>query len=958
MKRRINFALIIALAALLVLALAACNPTPGNPFLPEDPTISTYTVTFDTNGADISSDSLPSEIKGVKYGDTIPEPKTADGQSIVLQKKGYIFDGWTVNNTEFKFDSTPIQGPTTIKAKFTAKKYYHVIDLGGTLAYDEETDSFAINPYGHATLSGGNPDLTSTLTDSLGNPVLDANGDPTLAPATDISLPTEEIGESTRLYSTYNTTSPSAYPVPTRESEDKFCFWYYLADELDENGDPVLGADNNPKQRPVQFTEWASDGATTVAVRSVTYSVDDRLHLYAMFESDLPKVTIEYYEDYSENKEDLNLLDGSHSYVLGKTIDEKDKFVPNPAATKAHQANFEFDHWYFVYFTESEDDEDEMVRNIQKFVFDTFDENGKSTNKNATSPMDAAHRDDIPVAEQNFRPLTLRLYANWVKKIEISSVEEFTTLRDAINACYDNPDKRAELDEYLTAQINFTKDIDFGNREISPLFGRKDAPFTGTIEGGIYDVNDDTGEKTLSRRIKLSSAKVVGDANASLFGYVNGTIQNLSVEKCFFKTTNSSEAVYLGTLASVCGGKISGCYVTGSTFEIAPDSALAYIGGLAGSLTGTANDADKGSINECYVQASLPSETTVKRLSLGGAVGESGSSTAFANVTASLTVANLTVSGEQGYYSGLRIGGLLGNGASSVTACEATLTLAQVEAKGSALIGGLAGQNASAIARSFATFDIAEGGSVKVGARYSLQTVALGGLVGLNEGELINSYSVVNLRAVSVAGNRSVMVGGLVGSNSSGRGDSQSDQEKGAGAINRCYSTGNITVTASEDASAQLYAGGMIGFSKHSKFARNFTLVNINITYQTQKASELIHAGFIFGELDKSAAITSGYYALENRISINGTEYAPKQETTEGEEQGQTPAEPENDAVYRLGTPRPASDFADKSIVFGTNSDQQHLGWIGGNEEEPSKNIWEFKQDATLPTLVNAGTTL
>ena len=70
MKKRITLVFIVCLVALLAAALSACDPDANNPLLPEDPTISTYTVTFDFNGA-IPYESL-STPRTVKYGDTIP----------------------------------------------------------------------------------------------------------------------------------------------------------------------------------------------------------------------------------------------------------------------------------------------------------------------------------------------------------------------------------------------------------------------------------------------------------------------------------------------------------------------------------------------------------------------------------------------------------------------------------------------------------------------------------------------------------------------------------------------------------------------------------------------------------------------------------------------------------------------------------------------------------------------
>ncbi len=957
MKKRIGLIFIVLLVALLAAALVACDPDPSNPLSPENPSQSTYTVTFDLNGALWDEEAL-APITGVKYGDTIPEPLKKNGDPIVPTKRGYDFKGWIANNETFIFGEggTKIVSNTTIRANFEAKKYYHIPDIYTTISY--ENGKYVLDPNGHATEG---VDSTDVLKNSLGEPVKD--GDNTIpVPATDITFAEGAIGENTTIYSTYNTTTPSRIAVPSRPAaegttKDNFCFWYYMADTLGEDGTPLKDSSGATVQHPVQFTEWASKNATDVAVRKIAYSYDKPLTLYAMFESDLPLVTVEYYE--SETSETA-LNKDAITYRLGDKIPEADKFVPTLSETTDHAMGYDFDHWYFVYTTESEKEGEDPVRNVQKFVFETFDENGNSLNKDsATSPMDAAHDDEIPEGEQNFRPVTLKLYANWVKRIEIGSADDYNTklaepigkLLSEINAIKEGEpvpeDKQKALDEYLTATIKFTADINFKGAQLSPLFDAAH-PFAGIIDGGNYTEGSER-ELALSGSYKLSNATVEGANFASLFGYVNGAVKNLTVENIALSATSANAELCLGALASVSGGLFTNCVVTNITFTLPENAGLTYIGGLTGKLSGTSNDEEKGTISECKVTLTLLSGLTASGLHIGALVGESGSSTTISNCTATLTVSEVKTTAE---FSGLMIGAVAGNSVANVSACEATLTVNEgVLAGGTAYIGGLIGHNEGSISKSHATFNTS---ALSLGSTASLQLLAVGGFVGRNEGDIINSYSTAHITFTLIA-NQDAHIGGFVGLNSTSRTDNQSDKEKGLGAINRCYSEGSVSASADAAVkSADLYVGGMIGLSKHSKFANNFTLVTVTVSYNTDK-TDLIHAGFLFGALDKDASITSGYYAKNGKVTVNGTtyngsEFAPKEEGDSADEQTT------ENAICSLGTPRDKADFADKKIVFGTNTDdiKDNLGWAGGNEDA-SKNIWELKDGAAAPTLIGIG---
>lgn len=946
MKKRTMIVLLVCLVALLVASLVACDPDPQNPLGPENPTQTVYTVTFDDNGAIYSFDELKVSLK-VKYGETIPKP-THDGKDIVLEKDGYTFDGWTVDGNAFEFGKTEITGNTVIKAKFVANTYYHIPDIYGTLKY--EGGVFSIDRTGHASKGTTGDILWSdeTLKYSDNTPVKDENGRDIRVPQTDITLTSDAFGSNTRFYSTYNANPSGRLPVPTRQAEDgaekdNFCFWYYLQEVKKKDSEET-------ELRPVQFSEWAVKGATDVAVRTVTYSYLEPLHLYAMFESDLPKVTVEYYES-EQSEQPLR----SDQYRLGKKITEDEKYIPAAADTLEHKNDYELDYWYYVYETESEEEDGDPVRHVETFIFDKLDSNGESTVSDATSPMDAAHDSDVPSAEQNFHPVTLKLYATWAKEITLFSADDFSSLRSTLESLYADSEKADELSAYLNAHIKVTGEIAFGSETFAPLFDAKH-PFAGSVDGAAYETDED-GVQTITSKAKITGASFAGELFASIFGYVNGEIKNLDLDNCTFTLTGVGSPSYLGSFASVCRGQISNCSADNITFVLPQNAGFTYVGGIAAALFADADGKTNGSVNDCYAKINALS-ATARGITLGGLVGDSGPNTTISNSSAELHIAKITSTLEQGSYSGLRIGGIAGSSVATVSACDATVQIADIDAAGTALIGGLIGQSAGSVERSHSTFEVA---SAKLGSSAPLQTAALGGLVGLNESSIINSYSNVKFTSVVAKADQRVYVGGLVGSNNSARGDSESDQEKGTGAINRCYTTGTINVSAAENVkSAELFVGGMVGFSKHSKFARNFS-TQMTITVSHSDAS-LVHAGFLFGELAKSAVFTSGYYANDNAITVNGktvhgSDYTSKEEGKDDAGASDDAAAKEAD-IFSLGTPRPATDFTNPDIVFGSLSQKDtNLGWIGGNES--SDNVWEITKDEQetnlLPSLVDIG---
>lgn len=161
--------------ALLAVALVACNPDNAGG-TDEDggktPTPTTYSVTFDSNGA--ATDFSEYNQTGLAYGSLVKEPPTTPF------KTGYEFNYWeTSDGEQFYFATDTVKADLVLKAHYTAKTYKH--------------------------------DVTSFLTDGKWT----YEGGTVTAPA------------EGSFVTTYNS-SDATIPVPaTDNADDWFVYWYY-----------------------------------------------------------------------------------------------------------------------------------------------------------------------------------------------------------------------------------------------------------------------------------------------------------------------------------------------------------------------------------------------------------------------------------------------------------------------------------------------------------------------------------------------------------------------------------------------------------------------------------------------------------------------------------------------------------------------------------------------------------
>ena len=208
-----------------------------------------------------------------------------------------------------------------------------------------------------------------------------------------------------------------------------------------------------------------------------------------------------------------------------------------------------------------------------------------------------------------------------------------------------------------------TEDIDLGGLEFAPI-ASGGANFKGTYDGAGHTVSNFTQSLTA--------------ANAGLFGYVSGTIQNLTVADATITSTRNNVGALVGRLQS---GSITGCTVR--------DSAVTgedYVGGLVG-YTGYP-------IQNCAV---LRTSVTGAQY-VGGAIGQLNNTTLTCTYAAAATVR-----GSSQYIGGLA--GCVSGGSSKVEDAFARGSVSGGQYTGG-LIGGNSAYSSPSVKRCYAVCDV------------------------------------------------------------------------------------------------------------------------------------------------------------------------------------------------------------------------------------------------------------
>lgn len=279
----------------------------------------------------------------------------------------------------------------------------------------------------------------------------------------------------------------------------------------------------------------------------------------------------------------------------------------------------------------------------------------------------------------------------------------------------------------LDKQYKQTADIDMTGQSFAPIAPR-DTPFTGSYDGGGYEISNLTiitgtferqglfgrSEGSVSN-VRLVNVSVTGISYCAggVVGSNKGTVTNCTVTGT---VTNGDYNVGGVVGYNFNYGTVTNCTVTGTV------SGKSYVGGVVGY--------NKGTVTNCTVTGTI----TASNSDVGGVIGYNDKGT-----VTNCAVA-CTVNGGNSY-----VGGVVGNNnGGTVTICAAACTVS-----GKDNVGGVAGSNtlAGKLTNCYSTDSVT--GTTKENT---------GGVIGYNYGTVTNCYT-----ACTVSGNDDT--GGVAGYN-------------------------------------------------------------------------------------------------------------------------------------------------------------------------------------------------
>ncbi len=687
------------------------------------------------------------------------------------------------------------------------------------------------------------------------------------------------IGADAKVKSVYN--DKTNLDCPEAEN-DTFCFWFYL----------------DKDNKPVRFTALASDKDTNVASLdkyTLTYNTSDVLTLYPMFRSTLPVVTLQYLA------KDGSVLNSKEMRSVDK-IAESDKYVPE------NISGYKFDKWYY----ETVNSDKETVKNDIKY------ENDEQTGTRVFAMGDF---------DNYFEGGIVKIYSKWTKQIAISSVDQYESVYDVLHKENPTDEEKVAIEEILDADIKFSGTINFGTNVFKPLFDASHV-FVGTIDGGENGATIKGG--------------IFGDTtHASVFGYVGGTLENLTFENITLSVVKDGESyvsdVRVGVVATVNSGRIYGVTVKSATLNLNELNKVT-VGGIVAVNQGVASDINKGYIGGSAFGSDtrrISFTSNSKSLIFGGIVGENKASSTIVDGKA-------FVSPDEIRCDSFKIGGIAGTNGGQVSQCEVEVyTVNNMIATNTAYFGGAVADNAAAVEKVSVKVNFGAGGCPAILGGSLSQSVNIGGIIGKNEGYVRNSYVDADMRVILNKSASIVAIGGIVGNNFSGKSQSGTSTTS-VGAINYCYSTGTIDVSLDrETKNVRLYVAGIAGRNSQKSISSCFTLVNIAVDNTVEdEAGELknndtnaLFLGFGFGSMENNSTVTKCWYDPQNTLSLNGEVYSVT--VVDGEDV-------ENFVITKTGNLK--STDPDSTSSFRSET------WFTDNTGFDFKDVWTI-EDGNLPTL-------
>ena len=385
-----------------------------------------------------------------------------------------------------------------------------------------------------------------------------------------------------------------------------------------------------------------------------------------------------------------------------------------------------------------------------------------------------------------------------------------------------NATELKKISSNLGGEYILLNDINLNGAEWTPI-GDSTKPFTGTFVGNGY---------------VISNLTITGDVQyAGLFGYNNGTIENLGVENCSIDVSYYGVSYTGGLVGYNNLGTIVNCYTSGEvsvdvTRSTTEDNGRVVIKEYSGGLVGY----NKGIIHESYSNSNV---TVLLHASASSSVG-SGESYTYAYA-----------GGLIGYSCSENLVNCYATGnvraecvawATAETGCTRTLF-------GRGYVGGLLGygESISLIENCYATGTVFSNIDAFNAESYA------GGLIGMmannatiTRGECKNCYALRSVYSGVVSGsNNYSYTGGLIAHNT--------DMD-----ISNCNSRGNVQ----GGSSAHSYAGGLIGYNKYSSIEDSYATGDVlTVNFGTSYNGGYTYAGGLIGSHQSSKRPISNCYA-------------------------------------------------------------------------------------------------
>lgn len=694
------------------------------------------------------------------------------------------------------------------------------------------------------------------------------------------------LGADVKVQSEYDKTSELAYPTARNASdeEDLFYCWFYI----DKDGKPVQFTDILAKQ--------AKATVNSLKKYTLTYNDVDVPVLYPLFRSMLPKIEVQF-------------LGKDGSVLASKYCRYDDEISESEKYNAPDIVGYKFSHWYY-----------ESVSNGETVKYDF---NYKTSSQSGTEISAIGNL-------TCFDTKSVQLKSKWIKQIGISAKSQYDALYNLLHTENPTDEKKAEIEEILDADIKISGTIDLSG-EYKPLFDEKHI-FVGTIDGGKKTADGKVVECATVKGGRFADLK-----NASVLGYIDGTVQNLVFENITLAIVKDgdkyADEVYMGVVASVNNGKIGNITVVNPVIET-QGLGRVIVGGVVAVNRRAVNDTDKGYISDCTVGSELQPLTLGAKCTLiqfGGIVGENKSKSYVVSCNAFVMV-------KDGEYSSARIGGLVGNNAGYIQKSQATAVVDNVVTSNETSFGGAAAVNSFAVeeVHTVCRFGSADN-YISVGGALS-QIVNIGGIVGKNDGYIQNAYTDANLFVKLTKSSVIAAVGGIAGNNF-GATTQVGSGVTSPGAINYCYSTGNVNVVINSDINnAKLYVAGIAGRNAKKNIGSCFTLANIAVVNATAdgkvNANNTVWFGYGFGSMENSAVATKCWYLASNKLSLNGDNYSVS--VVDGEDV-------ENFEITKTG----GLKTPDESVIAPFESQS----WLKSNTDFDFDKIWNL--DGGLPSLKN-----